>query len=143
MSFSKILVPVDGSEPSTRALQFAVRLAEETGATIELVTVLDLGQLDFYDGMYRTIEQVEHWQERLRERVIAEALATIPEGGPPVETVLLKGAAVKAILARIEEVSPDVVVMGRTGRGAIDRMLHGSVSRRIAALSPVPVTVVA
>jgi nucleotide-binding universal stress UspA family protein len=48
MSFSRILVPIDGSDPSGRALQLGLQLAASTGAALEVVTVLDLGQLDFY-----------------------------------------------------------------------------------------------
>ena len=142
MSFSTILVPVDGSASSHHAVQFAARLAAHLGASLELVTVLDLGQLDFYDGMYRTVEQIEDWQERLREQVLEEAIALLPTGGAPVTTTMLKGPVVKSLLARIVEAQPDLVVMGRTGKGQLERVLYGSVSRRIASLSPVPVTLV-
>ncbi|MEL6346875.1 MAG: universal stress protein [Myxococcota bacterium] len=142
MPIQKILVPVDGSEPALRALNFAVEVATAMGASLELVTVLDLGQLDFYDGMYRTIEQIESWQEEIRSDILMRALDTLPDDRPPTTTTMLKGAAVKALLAHINDSEPDMVVMGRTGRSAVNRILHGSVSSRISAASPVPVTLV-
>jgi nucleotide-binding universal stress UspA family protein len=92
--------------------------------------------------MYRTVEQVELWQEKLREGVLAEALASIPSDGPEVTASLLRGPAVRTLLDHIQATAPDMVIMGRTGRGRLDRMLHGSVSRRVSALSAVPVTLV-
>ena len=59
MGIHRILVPIDGSAPSNAALEHAVTIARATGAALDVVTVVDLGQLDFYDGMYRTPEQVE------------------------------------------------------------------------------------
>lgn len=142
MAFNHLLVPVDGSEPAKRALRYAISLSAQTGATIELLAVLDVGQLDFYDGMYRTVEQVEHWQEKLREQVLDDARAEIPAHGARVLTTMLKGSAARAILEYIEASGADGIVMGRTGRSGIDRVLHGSVSRRVTALSTVPVTLV-
>lgn len=142
MAFTHLLVPIDGSEPAQRALQYALQLSAQTGATVELVAVLDISQLDFYDGMYRTVEQVEHWQQKLREQVLDEARAQIPAHGARILTTMLKGSAARAILEHIDASGADGIVMGRTGRGKIDRMLHGSVSRRVSALSTVPVTLV-
>lgn len=142
MPLQKIMVPVDGSAPSNHALDFAVSLASALNATVEIVTVLDLGQLDFFDGMYRTTDQIELWQEKVKAEILNGALARVPEDGPEVITTLLRGAAVKALLSHIRAASPDMVVMGRTGRSAVDRILHGSVSRRVSGASPVPVTLV-
>lgn len=140
MSIKSILVPVDGSEPSMRAVAFAGSLARGLGAEVELVTVLDLGQLDFFDGVHHTLDQVEGWQEKVRTEILVHAQGTLT--GVTSKVTLLRGPTVKALLSHMRTTNPGMVVMGRTGRSAVDRILHGSVSRRISASSDVPVTLV-
>lgn len=142
MALQRILVPIDGSEPSRAALDFGVALANACGAAIEVVTVVDLGQLDYYDGMYRSIPQLEAWQADIKRGILDAACETIPEDGPDWTSRLMRGPAVRTLLKHIETTRPDMVVVGRTGRGALDRALHGSVSRRLCARAQVPVTVV-
>lgn len=142
MSIKTIMVPVDGSEPSQRALAFAITLAGPLDAELELVTVMDLGQLDFFDGMSETLNQLDDWQDKLQREVLQPALDSIPDGGPRAKTLILRGAVHKSLMGHITSTSPCMVVMGRTGRTAMNRILHGSVSRRISGASPVPVTLV-
>ena len=140
MAIKTIMVPIDGSEPSTRAMTFAAELAGPLGAEVELVTVMDLGQLDFYDNMYQTAEELEQWQARIQSDVLQVAADQLD--GIRCKTTLLRGPTVKTLLAHMRATNPDLVVMGRTGRTAVNRILHGSVSRRLSASSPVPVALV-
>ena len=140
MAIKSILVPVDGSEPAVRAVAFAAELAKGLGAEVELVTVLDLGQLDIYEGMYQTLDPSENWQEKVRTEILEQAQATL--AGVPSKVTLLRGPTVKALLSHMRATNPGMVIMGRTGRTAVDRILHGSVSRRLSASSTVPVTLV-
>ena len=147
MSIKRVLVPLDGSESGWNALKFAAELCADLGAELELVTVMDLGQLEFFDGMYRSHEQVERWQEHLREQILSQAISQLPEGTPTPRSTLLRGPVITTLLGEIKRRKPDLVVMGHSGRGAlkrvlIDGLLAGSVSRRLVATSPVPVTVV-
>jgi nucleotide-binding universal stress UspA family protein len=138
--FRHLLVPVDGSEPSLRALDAALGLARATGATLTVATVLDLGQLDFFDGMYLSHEQVERWQELVKLEVLEVAEARL--GGFDARLRLLRGAVVPALLAEAEAAGVDLFVLGRSGKGALDRLAHGSVSHRLGAASPIPVLTV-
>lgn len=143
MTIQTILIPVDGSEPSARAVDFAIMLAGALGAELELVTVMDLGQLDFFDSMEQTLEQhLSDWESKLRRDIIQPALDRVPSGGPATSTKVLRGAVYKALLKHITATQPGMVVMGRTSRTAMNRILHGSVSRRLSGSSPVPVTLV-
>lgn len=141
MSIRRILVPVDGSESSLRALDHASALAEAVGAELDLITVLSLGELDFYDGMYLTLDQVEQWQSQLKDDILATAQARVP-GGVGVRAAVLKGRIVPTILERAASESCDLIVLGRTGKGRLERMLKGSVAQRISGSAPVPVTLV-
>jgi len=138
--FRHLLVPVDGSEPGHRALDAAVALVRATGAKLTVATVLDLGQLDFFDGMYLSHEQVERWQELVKLEVLEVAEARL--GGFDARLRLLRGAVVPALLAEAEAEGVDLIVLGRSGKGALDRLAHGSVSHRLGATSPIPVLTV-
>lgn len=140
-ALKKILVPIDGSEPSLRAVEHASMIAKATGASLDLVTVLDLRQVDVYEGFYLTDEQLEKIEEHAHERVLDVAKKKVPEG-VKVQTRLLKGPALKLLLHEAEA-GADLVVIGRTGKNALERVLEGSVSRGLAAHCKVPITIVA
>lgn len=137
----RIVVPVDGSEPSMRALDVAARLAKGLGASLEVVSVLDLTQVDVYDSFYLTDTQLEDLQQRIKTDILEDARARAPEG-VHVEVKLLKGRAEKMLDTEVEKPGVVMVVIGRTGKGAFERLVQGSVSRHMAAHCPVPVTVV-
>lgn len=140
-AIDRILVPLDGSDPSFAALDFAAGLAGALGATLDVVTVVDLGQLDFYDGMYHTPEQVDAIQTRVKQDILDQARERVP-ASVAAEFDVLHGPVVRTLLARVTGSGADLVVLGRTGKGAMERLFEGSVSRRITSLAKVPVTVV-
>ncbi len=141
-ALQRILVPVDGSEPSDRALDFAVYLATLSGAEVDVVTVLDLGQLDFYDGMYMTLDQVEAWQDRLKQHTLDAAMARIPDDGPAATFEVLRGPAARTLLDYAHKRGHGMVVMGRTGKGALREALTGSISSAVVHRAHIPVTLV-
>jgi nucleotide-binding universal stress UspA family protein len=142
LKLNTILVPVDGSDPSYRALDFAVGLAGVTGAILEIVSVVDIGQVDVYDGFYLNEDQVDEWQSHIKEAVLEKAVARVPEGGPAYRTRLLRGNVVKLLLKEIEREDIELIVLGRTGRTGLERLLQGSVAERIAKRSVDPVILV-
>jgi nucleotide-binding universal stress UspA family protein len=141
MGIHRILVPVDGSAPSVAALEHAVTIASATGAALDVVTVVDLGQLDFYDGMFHTPEQVDAIQTRVKQDVLDTAEAHVA-GRVPATFSVLHGPVIRTLLSRVSTADVDLVVVGRTGKGAVEQLFEGSVSRRMAVGSPVPVTLV-
>ncbi|MFT4978552.1 MAG: nucleotide-binding universal stress UspA family protein [Myxococcota bacterium] len=142
VSIKTIMVPVDGSEPSTRALDFALQIAGPLGATLDLVTVMDLGQLDFFDGLEQTLDKLDDWEARLSRDVLQPAIERAAAAGAEGHPTVLRGATYKVLLGHIESTCPSMVVMGRTERTAVNRILHGSVSRRLSTASSVPVVLV-
>ena len=135
----KILVPVDGSEPGARALEHAVMLAQATGAELDILTVVDLRQVDVYDGFYLTDDQLSTIETVARKEILQRAADTV--GNVKHSTRLLKGSATALILEEAEKA--DLVVVGRTGKNALERFVEGSTSRGLALHCKVPVTIVA
>lgn len=141
MGIHRILVPVDGSAPAVAALEHAVAIATATGAALDVVTVVDLGQLDFYDGMFHTPEQVDAIQTRVKQDVLDTAQAQVAARVPATFSVV-HGPVMRTLLGRVAKADIDLVVLGRTGKGSMEQLFDGSVSRRMAVACPVPVTLV-
>lgn len=141
MGIHRILVPIDGSPPAVAALEHAITVAGATGAAMDVVTVVDLGQLDFYDGMFHTPEQVDAIQTRVKQDVLDSAVGLVA-GRVPATFSVLHGPVIRTLLGRVTTADIDLVVLGRTGKGAVEQLFEGSVSRRMAVACPVPVTLV-
>lgn len=76
---SRVLVPIDGSEASHRAVRFAARVAPAFGAQLDIVHVLDLSLRDVYDGFYLATERVSLIEEEVEE-MLRTARALLPDG---------------------------------------------------------------
>jgi nucleotide-binding universal stress UspA family protein len=157
MQLSKILVAHDFSEPATRALVYAQSLARRLGATVHVVHV----HPDVYDGHsdpalgtpWPTPEQearylrfLEQELARLIEHVLPGSAggAATAQGaaGHGVERHVVRGNPVKRIEALADELGADLICIGSTGKGAVQRLLLGSVSQSIVRTSRIPVLTV-
>ncbi len=137
----RILVAVDGSQPSLKAARMAADIAVRFGAKLTLVHVVPKLLLppDVY-GL--TIAEVEKEHRAYAEKLLEDAISTLEEPGLDIDTIVLYGAPAEAIAE--QAVAPDVslVVVGSRGHGAVARMFVGSVSDRLVHISPKPVLVV-
>ena len=140
MTLKKILVPTDGSESANRALDYATNLAMATGAALDILTVVDLRQVDIYEGFYLTDAQLQHIETEAQEKILEVAKARVGDS-VDVNTRLMKGPSMGIILAEADKA--DAVVVGRTGKNMMERFLEGSTSRGLALHAKVPVTIVA
>jgi len=137
MSFSKILLPVDGSEHARLALRHALALAEG-GSTVVLVH--SYGDIPALIG--------GEAREQLMKECVTEADAllepyrTALSGAavPYVEHVVA-GAPVQAILSVCEREACDLIVMGSRGLTDFEGMVMGSVAHGVLHQSTVPVLV--
>lgn len=137
-----ILVPVDGSTCSERAIEEAVKLIQKSGPMdIHLLNVqprifveetlvfLDPAKIDtyYYQQGSRGLASAE---KLLRKAVIA--FTSHRAVGPVAETIVTKA----------KELGADGILMGTQGHGRVAGMLLGSVSNKVLHLSPMPVTFV-
>jgi nucleotide-binding universal stress UspA family protein len=135
----RILVAVDGSEASLKAARMAADIALRFGARMTLAYVIPRLLLppDVY-GL--TLADVEREQRVHADKLVAETLARLGEPGVQVETAVLSGSPAETLAEAAADV--DLVVLGSRGRGAVARVLLGSVSDRLVHISPKPVLVV-
>jgi nucleotide-binding universal stress UspA family protein len=138
--FKRILVPVDGSDGSTRAASFAAQVARTTGCPVTLLYVYhpDPNRVMGMVGLPR--ERIEEISKEAGEKVFAnvrEALGT----GLEVEEKVIWGEPREEILALAEQTEA-MIVMGRRGLGQMKELMVGSVSSGVVHSSKQPVTIV-
>ncbi|TVR75959.1 MAG: universal stress protein [Sphaerobacteraceae bacterium] len=142
----RIVVPLDGSQISHAALPLARSLAEQTGAGVTLVSVIDPPR-DFYispqDSSSTRLrpKDIDHLaKEEQRLDYYLKNVATSFER-TRVSTDIRLGQAATEILEAAEAVEGSAIVMASHGRSGLGRMLMGSVAERIVQSSQVPVFV--
>jgi nucleotide-binding universal stress UspA family protein len=133
----RILVAVDGNSLDTAmVLEHAVDIAVTEGAALTLMTVLSTPR-GGGPGLSRLIDEEAVDAEELLE----DARASIPDG-VAVDEVVDWGSPASCILERVEDRSPDLVIVGSRGRGPLSSTMLGSVGRVVLQRCPVPVLVV-
>lgn len=137
----RILVGVDGSEPSMKAAQLAAEIAIRFGARVTLAYVVPRLLLP-PDAYGLTVADVEQEHRVFGEKLLAHALARLEESGVQVDTVVLSGPPAEGLAELAQAIDVDLVAVGSRGRGAVARMLLGSVTDRLVHICPKPVLVV-
>ena len=138
--FRNILVAIDASQTAMTALEEAIDVARSDGARLTLVGVATPPRLVFAAGpLYVPYPTQEELVRGVRD-VLERAEALVPPD-IPVKTIVRTGSPAAEILKRASEGEHDLVVVGSHGRGLLGSALLGSVSRAVAARSPVPVLV--
>lgn len=143
--FCHVLVPLDGSAMSDDALDRAVTLATPDKTTFTLITVIvpptelaypDLSSRTFVDATF-----VDSQREDAEAHLNARA-TELRESGARVETlVLMHPRPAQAILDAADEHHVDSIALSTHGRGAVKRLVLGSVADAVIRLAKVPVLV--
>ncbi|ELZ46654.1 UspA domain protein [Halorubrum distributum JCM 9100] len=137
--YSEILVPTDGGPASDAAIEHAIDLANQYGARLHALYVVDGAAYSSLEaGAEIVVEALESEGEEATGRV-ADAAA---DAGVECVTSVTSGTAYRSIHDYVDEHGIDVVVMGTHGRKGLDRYLLGSVTERVVRTSDVPVLTV-
>ena len=144
--YRRILVALDGSETSMRALTASLNLARKGGGRVRMVHVVEelayLGGFDPYGASSGDLIKV------IREngaKVLANGLAAAQSAGVEADTVLCDNFGERlpeAVADAARQWNADLIVVGTHGRRGIGRVLMGSGAEQIIRLSPVPVLVI-
>lgn len=141
--FRKLLVPVDFSEHSARAVSVAAELARSSGGTLDLVHVYDVVAYPVPEGYALfTPQQLERLFAEIQQRLAEMKALAQAEGAPRVETHLREGITDADICQLAREGSFDLIVMGTHGRRGLSHVLLGSVAERVLRAAPCPVLTV-
>lgn len=136
--YDTILVPTDGSDAAERAIDEAVGIAENVGATVHALYVVDTSSFQGDLVTDPLLEQLERGGEEAVTAVEKRAGAA----GVPIESTVTGGQAHRAILDNAAEIDADLIVMGTHGRSGLNRYLLGSVTEKVVRTADVPVLTV-
>jgi nucleotide-binding universal stress UspA family protein len=144
---TKVLVAVDGSECATRALGFALDIAEKFSAPITILNVLELPvystpeePMSVSPGMVGFVNDLRKVHEGILSKA-AETAATL-KPNMRTSTELREGDPPSQIVAAANEGKFDVVVLGHGGAGRLKEMFLGGTSERVAHLAKCAVLIV-
>jgi nucleotide-binding universal stress UspA family protein len=137
-----IVVGLDGSEGSLRALAFAIEEAKLRGADIKAVNCWHVPPIVYEVGWTAApIDTAEF--PKIAEKALADALeqADAANSGVAVSTIVREGQAADVLCD--EAKGADLLVVGSRGYGGFRGLLLGSISQQCAAHAPCPVVIVA
>ncbi|MFC6718484.1 universal stress protein [Natrialbaceae archaeon GCM10025810] len=136
----RILVPVDGSDPARAALDHALEIADDLGATVVLLYVADTNEPS---QVRLGVEVVDVLEEEGAEE-LSRARDRADERAPDVPIVddVVQGEPASAIVDYAGSNAIDLVAMGTHGRRGIEGYVLGSVAERVVNASPMPVLTV-
>ena len=140
MIFQKILVPLDGSDHSSRALEVAIQLAKQLKCKLVLLTVYSMVAASG-SSPELSLMAIEASRDRSKE-ILKSAEEKVKSEMIEVETELTAGTAVEAIVEKSKEGKFDMIVMGARGLGTMRKLLIGSVSEGVIKSAPCPVLIV-
>lgn len=153
--FQKILVPLDGSEHSLRALNVAIQIAKKFDGKITLIHVYSAAVRPVMVPETTAVPppmipvmtpmEVSRVAEATRKAgggILADGAQRVEAEGVQVETILREGNTVQEIVRTAVEGKFDIIVMGARGISKIKELILGSVSDGVLRSAPCPVLVV-
>jgi nucleotide-binding universal stress UspA family protein len=138
----KIMVGLDGSTGSARALAWAIELAKALQAEIVAVHVVELLTPSALGLGLAPIALPDDWVDDLRGRFENEWTAPLKQAGVRYRTVFETGAPAPTLIAIAQEEKPDLIVTGSRGLGGFGELLLGSVSHQLVLHAQMPVVVI-
>ncbi len=145
--YERILVAVDGSPVSDRALGEAVKLAQLTGGELRVITIVDspLRHLPDY-AVYYNPEPLREAALKAADDVLAKAREQVGDKVKAKFDRVCQERASEDVAERIEleaeDAKADVIVMGTHGRRGVRRLMLGSVAEGLLRVSNRPVLLV-
>jgi len=144
----RILLPTDGSENAIRAGEYAISLADLSGADIIVLNVIDTYYLDSIpqpdvresvDEELRANVQkaVERFEAKLEENQCNGTCKNVN-----FKILIKEGKPAEVILKTIDEEKIDQVVIGKSGKKGLERFLLGQTTDKVVKKAKVPVNVI-
>lgn len=137
----RIMIAVDGSQPSLDAVRHGVQLVRQ-GLHASLVLAHVQQEASLFELATQDPDLIAGASLAAGRHLMAPAVALADAAGVSYETEVGLGEPAATLVAMAERNGCDLIVIGALGQGGVRRALIGSVSREVARLSTVPVTIV-
>ncbi len=137
------LVGYDGSKSAKRAVDFAAARANQAGATIHIVNILEWSPYSFYSAEELAQRKKARTNEVKRAReVVDPVVAELVGRGLTVTSDVQHGHPAELLCKIASQVDATQIVIGRSGDGVLAQRLLGSLAISLAQVAPVPLTIV-
>ena len=151
INVTTILLAMDGSDGSWKALDYALTMARQHGARLVAVHVVNRIEIE---GIRRALQlaNLSESDDRLTSlqkeyetnacSVLSEIVGVAQRAGVPIETTAVIGSPAEDIVRLAREIKADLIVIGTHGRHGLSRVFLGSVAERVVRTAPCPVLTV-
>jgi nucleotide-binding universal stress UspA family protein len=144
--YTKILVPLDGSELSECTLEHVKKVAS-VGSSSEVILLRVVEPISTNDAAAwsqsgYTITDVQNKNKTSAQEYLSQAATQLINQGISARTEVIEGRATESILDYAENNKVELIVMSTHGRSGISRWTFGSVADRVVRHSPIPVLVI-
>jgi nucleotide-binding universal stress UspA family protein len=146
--YKRILVPVDGSETSNKALAAALQVARDSGpeSRLRLVYVTEeTAWLSGYDVYGGASEQILATMRENGKRILEEAMGIARAAGVDADPLMFDRLGERlgeTVASAAMKWNADLIVVGTHGRRGVERAFMGSGAEQVIRYAPVPVLVV-
>jgi universal stress protein A len=145
MKLTRILVPTDLSEPSLRALDYAIAFAKPFGAEVVVLFVVEpivyATPSDIY-GASADLSMVLREQERSGRDQLKRLEQRYRRRVAKLRTVLQTGTPYAAITGAAKKLKADMIIMSTHGRTGLSHLFLGSVAEKVVRTAECPVLTV-
>ncbi len=144
-----VLVAIDGSENSDRALDFSLDLAEKYGAAVRVLNVSEspaMGAVPIEpttvsgESMVVFAKDLQRFHEEILNKAVVHAKELKPN--IVVSSKLREGDPALEIVDESKDEGFDIIVVGHHGLGRVRELFLGNISEKVAHLAPCPVVIV-
>lgn len=138
----KMLVPIDGSPSSERAVRHVIRLARIVGEVKVNLLHVHPAVSAWEVKRFLRENEIEHMQQALAEEATQSARTLLDDAAIPYQLHHAEGEIAQTIAEFADSCGCDQVVMGSRGMSSLEGLLLGSISTKVLHLVTVPVTLV-
>jgi nucleotide-binding universal stress UspA family protein len=128
--FTNILVPVDGSDNSYRALDAALLLSDKLGSNITVVHVMEQVPITHIESEKLLSELLEAYKKENQD-ILSKCSEIATQKGLTIKTLLLQGNPASVILDYSKKEKFELIILGSRGMGKFRELILGSVSSKI------------
>ena len=137
----KILVPVDGSEHASKAIEFASNMAKQSDATMHLLHVVQVTEIPEAIREFMRSEEIQESPYYVYSEAIGRRILSVAEdeakkkGVKHIETSVIQGDPAENIVNFAKHGDFDMIVIGSRGLGSLKGALLGRVSSKVCHLT--------